>query len=313
MVNPRQRRKARSGIAKASASKRSLKNQKKVTIKGPELLVKGWDRKKTVRQNYAALGLLPSLNPRQAGGLEADPNVTPFAISSATPDTLEALERSLEDDEEMDEEDEEEEETVKADKGKGKATEDAPLKPGMARIIRDEKGNVVKIIVGGENGEEIEEKVVEPSRTGAESDDEDEEESQDDEEEEKQPWGPPLKDWDAQRALEQEHGSLEGVSKKSKQGIPIFGAPLQVEAKTDIVRALEERASHKTKVIRHTSEFEHDWLVSLVAKHDEDIGKMARDRKANVWQKTPGELKRMIAKAGGFEALRAEAAAVGRS
>lgn len=241
--------------------------------------------------------------------------MTPFAISSATPDTLEALERSLEDDEEMDEEDEEEEETVKADKGKGKATEDAPLKPGMARIIRDEKGNVVKIIVGGENGEEIEEKVVEPSRTGAESDDEDEEESQDDEEEEKQPWGPPLKDWDAQRALEQEHGSLEGVSKKSKQGIPIFGAPLQVEAKTDIVRgafassflrlgcptdqiplaALEERASHKTKVIRHTSEFEHDWLVSLVAKHDEDIGKMARDRKANVWQKTPGELKRMCA------------------
>ncbi|BGP28228.1 Nucleolar protein 16 [Rhodotorula toruloides] len=307
MVNPRQRRKARSGIAKASVSKRSLKNQKKVTIKGPELLVKGWDR------NYAALGLLPSLNPRQAGGLEADPNVTPFAVSAATPDTLEDLERFLEDDEEMDEDDGEQEETVKADKGKAKATEVVPLKPGMARIIRDEKGNVVKIIVGGENGEEIEEKVVEPSRTGAESDDDEEEGSEGEEEAEKQPWGPPLKDWDAQRALEQEHGSLEGVSKKSKQGIPIFGAPLEVEAKTNIVRALEERASHKAKVVRHTSAFEHDWLVSLVAKYDEDIGKMARDRKANVWQKTPGELKRMIAKAGGFETLRAEAAAVGRS
>jgi len=30
-----------------------------------------------------------------------------------------------------------------------------------------------------------------------------------------------------------------------------------------------------------------------VEKYDEDIEKMARDRKANVWQKTPGELKRM--------------------
>ena len=34
-------------------------------------------------------------------------------------------------------------------------------------------------------------------------------------------------------------------------------------------------------------------MVSLVEKYDEDIEKMARDRKANVWQKTPGELKRM--------------------
>lgn len=191
-------------------------------------------------RSYAALGLLPSLNPRQAGGLEADPNVTPFAIAAATPDTLEDLERSLENDEEMEEGEEDESggETVKADKGKGKAKEDAPLKPGMARIIRDEKGNVIKIVVGGENGEEIEEKVVEPSRTGADSDDDDEDESDDEDAEEEQPWGPPLKDWDAQRAVEQEHGSLEGLSKKSKQGIPIFGAPLQVEAKTDIVRGL---------------------------------------------------------------------------
>lgn len=45
MVNPRQRRKRFSGTAKASASKRTLKNQKKVTIKGPEELVNGWDKK----------------------------------------------------------------------------------------------------------------------------------------------------------------------------------------------------------------------------------------------------------------------------
>lgn len=94
--------------------------------------------------------------------------------------------------------------------------------------------------------------------------------------------------------------------------------------------ALEARAANKTKVIRHSSEFEKDWLVSLVEKYDTDIEKMARDRKANVWQKTPGELRRMLVflwlafileivsdllshdrinKAGGFEKLRAAAQA----
>jgi hypothetical protein len=56
---------------------------------------------------------------------------------------------------------------------------------------------------------------------------------------------------------------------------------------------LEQQAKFKTKVVRVTSSAERDWLVSLVQKYDDDIGKMARDRKANVWQRTPGELKRM--------------------
>jgi nucleolar protein 16 len=30
---------------------------------------------------------------------------------------------------------------------------------------------------------------------------------------------------------------------------------------------------------------------------------MSRDRKLNVWQKTPGEIKRMVRKAGGVERL----------
>lgn len=56
---------------------------------------------------------------------------------------------------------------------------------------------------------------------------------------------------------------------------------------------LEHLAASQRKVIRHTSEFEGDWLVSLVAKYGDDVDKMARDRKANVWQKTAGEIKRM--------------------
>lgn len=48
------------------------------------------------------------------------------------------------------------------------------------------------------------------------------------------------------------------------------------------------------------------WLVQLVKKHGDDWDKMARDRKLNVWQKTPGEIRRMVRKAGGVEKLAAE-------
>ena len=45
-------------------------------------------------------------------------------------------------------------------------------------------------------------------------------------------------------------------------------------------------------MIRHTSTIEADWLVALVGKYGEDVQKMTRDRKLNVWQKTVGEIKR---------------------
>ncbi|GAA6003958.1 Nop16p [Rhodotorula paludigena] len=308
MANPRQRRKGRSGTAKTSQSKASRKNMKKVTIKGPEILGLNWDKKKTVRQNYAALGLLPTMNPRQNGGIEAASRV-PTAISHATSATVEDLDAAMEaaesGSEDEDEEDAEDEEAEQA----AETGADEPLKPGMARIIRDEHGNVVSILVGQADGQALEEKVHAPERTGEDSDDDDEEDEEEEEGEaakqadESTPWGKPLKDWDAQPARETEHGSLEGVVKNARQGISFFGADMNVPAKTDVVRVLEDRAARKTKVVRHTSEFEQKWLVQLVAKYGDDVNKMARDRKINTWQKTPGELKRMIAKAGGVDAL----------
>lgn len=55
---------------------------------------------------------------------------------------------------------------------------------------------------------------------------------------------------------------------------------------------------------RHSSMSERTWLQQLVDKYGDDIEKMARDRKLNVWQKTEGEIKRMIKKAGGVQLLR---------
>jgi len=108
----------------------------------------------------------------------------------------------------------------------------------MARIIRDENGNVLKIVIGNEDGEEVEEDIVAPNRGGEDSEDEEEEEE---EEEEEKPWGEPMKDWDVgedkvvdeDEVMEDEE---ERDPRKFKQGIPIEGALHRVSAKTDVVR-----------------------------------------------------------------------------
>lgn len=54
---------------------------------------------------------------------------------------------------------------------------------------------------------------------------------------------------------------------------------------------------------RFTSSGERGVLRQLVDKYGQDVEAMARDRKLNVDQRTAGELKRAIKKAGGFEGL----------
>ena len=54
---------------------------------------------------------------------------------------------------------------------------------------------------------------------------------------------------------------------------------------------------------RFTSGGESGYLRRLVQKHGQDFGAMARDRKLNPDQRTAGELRRAIEKAGGFAEL----------
>ncbi|KAF8590448.1 hypothetical protein K439DRAFT_1329642 [Ramaria rubella] len=72
MGNPRQRRKVRSSAHKtvkhSRHAKRNLKKMK--PIRGPKLLQEAWDNKKTLRQNYATLGLVGSLKQADSGGSE---------------------------------------------------------------------------------------------------------------------------------------------------------------------------------------------------------------------------------------------------
>lgn len=73
---------------------------------------------------------------------------------------------------------------------------------------------------------------------------------------------------------------------------------------TCTVTELEEIAATGAPVERHTSISERTWLQHLVDKYDDDTESMAKDHKLNVWQKTEGEIKRMIKKAGGVAKLK---------
>jgi len=70
-----------------------------------------------------------------------------------------------------------------------------------------------------------------------------------------------------------------------------------------LIPALETLSSTSKPIKRHTSTSEHAWLSELVKKHGEDIEAMTKDKSLNVWQKTGGEIRRMIKKAGGVERL----------
>ncbi|KAJ1307249.1 hypothetical protein OPQ81_001362 [Rhizoctonia solani] len=234
MANPRQRRKSRSGTHSAvKQSRRAKKNLRKhPALKGPKALQDAWDKKKTVRQNYEAMGLVHSLNPVAQGGTEKT-LLAPPSEPEPTPAPT--------------------------------AVPSKPIPQGHGRIIRDENGTVI----GVELPEETEAPVV--NQKGKE-----------------EVWGEAMDDSDeeAEKMISPEASEW---GKKEKE----------------VVSALEKLSASGVKTQRHASMHEIAWLKELVAVHGTDIGSMAGDLKRNVWQKTPGELKRAINKAGGFEKLKA--------
>ncbi|KAK7049267.1 Nucleolar protein 16 [Paramarasmius palmivorus] len=123
MANPRQRRKARSSAHRpVSHSKNAKRNLKKMPpIRAPKVLQDAWDKQKTVRQNYAALGLVHDLNPSAPGGAEIidvdveNENATPHCSDSCQSGT-----------------------SSNVGSGDGIPT-------GYGRIVRDEDGNIIRI------------------------------------------------------------------------------------------------------------------------------------------------------------------------
>ncbi|SPO20627.1 probable Nucleolar protein 16 [Ustilago trichophora] len=235
MANPRQRRKNRSSSTlKPSLNAKKQMKKKLVrapTIHGADILKESYDPKLTLRQNYAKLGLVPSLDVRpDTGGVERVPGTaTAAALSSAV-----------------------------GTRGEEKH-EKKLVRKGMARVVRDQDGNIVDIV---------------------------EAESEEDNPENITPWGKPLK-------------SSIADSDQVETYMPVK----KDTSKNAVVTQLENRATNAAPVKRHTSQLESQWLADLVAKYRDDTEAMAKDRKLNVWQKTQGEIKRAIKKAGGLAAF----------
>lgn len=69
-----------------------------------------------------------------------------------------------------------------------------------------------------------------------------------------------------------------------------------VEAKTDVVRALEAQAANGVQHEKFHSEFELDWIEKLLKKHGEDYKAMFWDKDLNVYQLTASQLKKKCSK-----------------
>ncbi|KAI0273783.1 ribosome biogenesis protein Nop16 [Gloeopeniophorella convolvens] len=124
MANPRQRRKTRSSHKPVHHSRQAKKILKKQPpVRGPKLLQEAWDKHKTVRQNYAALGLAVSLNPNTAGGVECAAAVTEARTAANEATSIDASGPSV--------------------STSGGIDRDIPQ--GFGRIVRDEHGRVIAV------------------------------------------------------------------------------------------------------------------------------------------------------------------------
>ncbi|KAF5391725.1 hypothetical protein D9757_001782 [Collybiopsis confluens] len=144
MANPRQRRKRSSNHRSVSHSKHAKRNLKKMPpIRAPKVIQQAWDKHKTVRQNYAALGLIHDLNPSESGGaemIERDISSTVGSIPKSSVDSTFANSSSTVSGTSH---------TTRTD-ASGKNADavnsgNFTLPRGHGRIIRDEAGNVLRI------------------------------------------------------------------------------------------------------------------------------------------------------------------------
>ncbi|KAI8881484.1 hypothetical protein K501DRAFT_158237, partial [Backusella circina FSU 941] len=70
----------------------------------------------------------------------------------------------------------------------------------------------------------------------------------------------------------------------------------RVEAKTDVVRQLEEQAANAKVVEKFVSEYQGDWIQQLMQKHGDDYQAMFWDKELNTNQLTAAQLKKKCAK-----------------
>lgn len=143
---------------------------------------------------------------------------------------------------------------------------------GFGRIIRDELGNVIRIDLP--EVEEIQDLVPKTELPEAGVDEK------------------TMDDW---------VGCLNKIQPNDTMNGRELSSPS--ERVTHPVVALEKLSASGRTVLRHTSCGERSYLARLIQKYGDNYEKMARDRRLNPEQKTAGELRRAVGKAGGMESF----------
>jgi nucleolar protein 16 len=238
MANPRQRRKARSSHKPVRHSRQAKKLLKKQPpISGPKVLRDAWDNHKTVRQNYAALGLIASLNPRESGGAERAAPVTQARTATNEAALVNGLEPPP---------------LMSSGGSNG-------IPNGLGRITRDETGQVVAVETGNDMDSPL------PAR---------------------------------ERNLVEEAAAAAILSPECQSWVSLGHMSRTEDPKFDKIQALPD--VHSVPVVsRFSSKGEVTFLQKLISRHGSDVEAMARDRRLNPEQRTEGELRRAIRRAGG--------------
>lgn len=239
MANPRQRRKARSTHKPVHHSRQAKKLlRKQPPIRGPKVLQEAWDKHKTVRQNYAALGLAVSLNPNTSGVAKCAAPVTEARSVVNGVDNMDP-----------------------AVLMNGGGDRDLPI--GLGRIVRDEAGRIIAVETNDD---------VDPSPSNHQLD------------------------------LVEEAAAAAVIRTPDGQSWISFGRTSGAEKpSTALTQALPD--VYRGPVPRFTCKGEIVFLQKLISKHGRDVTAMIRDGRLNPDQRTEGEIRRAIKKAGGFEKL----------
>ncbi|KAF8308772.1 hypothetical protein DL93DRAFT_2086564 [Clavulina sp. PMI_390] len=285
MANPRQRRKTRSSSYKPVKSTNAKNLRKKPAIRGPKVLQKAWDKTKTVRQNYAALGLLAdpnaALNTSQMSETD-EPQASTSASSISGSSTLPSAAAGGQSSSSLGPSS-----AVSSTRAQmqPKPASSTPIPKGHGRLIRDPQGNIIGV------------EIPDDESINNEGDDADELQRGGDRS--------ILAADDLDRQMQSDNSPRAG---SSPWGQPMLGdrPVLPVHAKTPVAQELEAMAAAGAgpKPMRAASSHQVKWLQELVAAHGDDVDAMVRDRRLNVWQKTRGEIRRALKSAGGSTALR---------
>jgi len=269
-----QKKKNRSGNPKVR-QRSSKKPNGKAVILNNALIAANWDKKQTLAQNYARLGLARKLN-GSTGGVESG-----VSKEKRNEDVLDIrrVKRGREGD-------------------VGSKAFEKGVGVGEVRILRDEQGRIVRVLDDddddnagtGEKKRHWAGELNDPLRALEESEDTSDDEMDDQKEEGDDDEFTSFSDDDEDKK-EDRAGHLQHISS-------LVGAkttPSNDESPHSIVSQLTAMASIPgAKKPRKQSEREAEWCQLLVEKHGRDYGAMARDAKVNVMQQSVGDVRRRV-------------------